>query len=112
MLAKTAGVKHLIILINKMDDPTVFWDEQRYSPILHFTQVLRGATAVFQIRGVQDKTDSFSEESWFQPKNRFVLYIPEFTSCVYIYNFYELLKIYNFCELLKIDELLRVAQFL
>ncbi|VDN16038.1 unnamed protein product, partial [Dibothriocephalus latus] len=29
MLVKTAGVKHLIILINKMDDPTVGWDEAR-----------------------------------------------------------------------------------
>ena len=29
MLAKTAGVKHLVILINKMDDPTVAWDETR-----------------------------------------------------------------------------------
>ena len=29
MLAKTAGVKHLVILINKMDDPTVSWDEKR-----------------------------------------------------------------------------------
>ena len=29
MLAKTAGVKHLVILINKMDDPTVSWDEER-----------------------------------------------------------------------------------
>jgi len=31
MLVKTAGVKHLIILINKMDDPTVGWDEKRYN---------------------------------------------------------------------------------
>jgi peptide chain release factor subunit 3 len=30
MLVKTAGVKHLVILINKMDDPTVKWDEKRY----------------------------------------------------------------------------------
>lgn len=30
MLVKTAGVKHLIVLINKMDDPTVGWDETRY----------------------------------------------------------------------------------
>ncbi|XP_074647422.1 eukaryotic peptide chain release factor GTP-binding subunit ERF3A-like [Tubulanus polymorphus] len=30
MLAKTAGVKHLIVLINKMDDPTVLWDKKRY----------------------------------------------------------------------------------
>lgn len=31
MLAKTAGVKHLVVLINKMDDPTVHWDEGRYN---------------------------------------------------------------------------------
>ncbi|XP_071493313.1 eukaryotic peptide chain release factor GTP-binding subunit ERF3A-like [Diadema antillarum] len=30
MLAKTAGVKHLVILINKMDDPTVEWSLARY----------------------------------------------------------------------------------
>ncbi|RDD40768.1 Eukaryotic peptide chain release factor GTP-binding subunit ERF3A [Trichoplax sp. H2] len=30
MLAKTAGVKHLIVLVNKMDDPTVQWSQQRY----------------------------------------------------------------------------------
>lgn len=29
MLAKTAGVKHLVILVNKMDDPTVEWDKLR-----------------------------------------------------------------------------------
>jgi peptide chain release factor subunit 3 len=33
MLAKTAGVKHLIVLINKMDDPTVNWDEERYKQL-------------------------------------------------------------------------------
>uniref|UniRef100_A0A8C8E0Z9 G1 to S phase transition 1 n=1 Tax=Oryzias sinensis TaxID=183150 RepID=A0A8C8E0Z9_9TELE len=30
MLAKTAGVKHLIVLVNKMDDPTVNWSLDRY----------------------------------------------------------------------------------
>lgn len=30
VLVKTAGVRHLIVLINKMDDPTVLWNEQRY----------------------------------------------------------------------------------
>eukprot|EP00762_Andalucia_godoyi_P001620 ANDGO_00266.mRNA.1 Eukaryotic peptide chain release factor GTP-binding subunit len=30
MLAKTAGVRHLIIAINKMDDPTVMWSKERY----------------------------------------------------------------------------------
>lgn len=31
MLAKTAGVKHCVVLINKMDDPTVNWSEERYN---------------------------------------------------------------------------------
>ncbi|KAL8595070.1 Eukaryotic peptide chain release factor GTP-binding subunit ERF3A [Nucella lapillus] len=31
MLVKTAGVRHLIVLINKMDDPTVNWDVERYN---------------------------------------------------------------------------------
>lgn len=30
MLAKTAGVRHLAVLINKMDDPTVEWAEDRF----------------------------------------------------------------------------------
>lgn len=31
MLAKTAGVKHLIVLVNKMDDPTVNWSLERFT---------------------------------------------------------------------------------
>lgn len=31
MLAKTAGVKHLVVLVNKMDDPTVNWNVERYN---------------------------------------------------------------------------------
>lgn len=31
MLAKTAGVKHLIVVINKMDDPTVNWSLERFN---------------------------------------------------------------------------------
>lgn len=30
MLVKTAGVRHMIVLVNKMDDPTVNWDEERF----------------------------------------------------------------------------------
>jgi peptide chain release factor subunit 3 len=30
LLAKTLGVQYLIVVINKMDDPTVEWDVQRY----------------------------------------------------------------------------------
>ncbi|GAV03568.1 hypothetical protein RvY_13967 [Ramazzottius varieornatus] len=31
LLAKTSGVKHLIVVINKMDDPTVNWSVERYN---------------------------------------------------------------------------------
>jgi len=30
MLVKTAGVRHLVIVVNKMDDPTVEWEESRW----------------------------------------------------------------------------------
>jgi len=30
LLVKTAGVKHLVVLINKMDDATVNWDKARF----------------------------------------------------------------------------------
>jgi peptide chain release factor subunit 3 len=33
MLVKTAGVKYLIVLVNKMDDSTVNWDQARYDDI-------------------------------------------------------------------------------
>ena len=29
MLVKTAGVRKLVVVINKMDDPTVQWSEDR-----------------------------------------------------------------------------------
>lgn len=32
VLAKTAGVKTLIVVINKMDDPTVEWSKDRLVP--------------------------------------------------------------------------------
>jgi len=31
MLARTAGVQHLVVLINKMDDSSVKWSEKRYN---------------------------------------------------------------------------------
>ena len=30
LLARTIGVQHLVVVINKMDDPTVEWDRNRY----------------------------------------------------------------------------------
>ncbi|KAJ1920069.1 translation termination factor GTPase eRF3 [Mycoemilia scoparia] len=44
ILAKTAGVKTLIVVINKMDDPTVKWDKARYDEITSkLTPFLKGA---------------------------------------------------------------------
>ncbi|GAA5979628.1 hypothetical protein JCM11641_007893 [Rhodosporidiobolus odoratus] len=34
MLVKTAGVSKLIVVVNKMDDPTVNWDKERYDEIV------------------------------------------------------------------------------
>ncbi|GAA5953701.1 hypothetical protein JCM21900_001706 [Sporobolomyces salmonicolor] len=34
MLVKTAGVNKLIVVVNKMDDPTVNWDKARYDEIV------------------------------------------------------------------------------
>jgi len=33
MLVKRLGVRYLVILINKMDDPTVNWEQARYDEI-------------------------------------------------------------------------------
>jgi peptide chain release factor subunit 3 len=33
MLVKTSGIEHLIVVVNKMDDPTVGWDKSRFQEI-------------------------------------------------------------------------------
>jgi len=44
MLVKTAGVSRVIVLINKMDDPTVNWEKARYEEIKEkLTPFVRGA---------------------------------------------------------------------
>lgn len=51
MLAKTQGVNQLVIVINKMDDPTVQWSEERYKECTgKLTQFLKGL-------GYNTKTD-------------------------------------------------------
>ncbi|KAL1755281.1 P-loop containing nucleoside triphosphate hydrolase protein [Schizophyllum commune] len=56
MLVKTAGVTKVIIAINKMDDPTVKWDEARYKEI-------------------KDKITPFVKAAGFNPKTD-VTFIP------------------------------------
>ncbi|GAA5962867.1 hypothetical protein JCM3765_005898 [Sporobolomyces pararoseus] len=44
MLVKTAGVNRLIVVVNKMDDPTVNWDKARYDEIVgKLTPFLKGS---------------------------------------------------------------------
>lgn len=51
MLVKTAGVSKLIVVVNKMDDPTVNWDKARYDEIVSkITPFIKGT-------GYNPKTD-------------------------------------------------------
>ena len=47
MLVKIAGVRHLVVLINKMDDPTVEWSEERCVFICMFVHMCVNASIVF-----------------------------------------------------------------
>lgn len=51
MLVKTAGVQRLIVVVNKMDDPTVQWEQSRFDEIVtKLTPFLKGS-------GFNPKTD-------------------------------------------------------
>ncbi|EFO23627.1 elongation factor Tu domain-containing protein [Loa loa] len=56
MLVKTTGVKYLVVLVNKMDDPTVNWNEERYKEI-------------------QNKLTPYLRKCGFNPKTD-IIYIP------------------------------------
>lgn len=64
MLVKTAGVQRLVVVINKMDEPTVQWSEERYNEITSkLTPFLRSA-------GFNPKTDiTFIPVSAFSGQN-------------------------------------------
>lgn len=68
MLAKTQGVNKLVVVINKMDDPTVNWSQERYNECTtKLTQFLKGTgyniktdvtfipIAAQQIQGIKDR---------------------------------------------------------
>ncbi|PKS05048.1 hypothetical protein jhhlp_008415 [Lomentospora prolificans] len=68
MLAKTQGVNKLVVVINKMDDPTVNWSEERYKECTtKLSQFLKGTgynlktdvmfipIAAQQIQGIKDR---------------------------------------------------------
>ncbi|KAJ7340250.1 Eukaryotic peptide chain release factor GTP-binding subunit ERF3A [Desmophyllum pertusum] len=58
MLAKTAGVKHLVVLVNKMDDPTVEWDEARsVSPEARYEEIRTKLTPFLKKVGFNPKID-------------------------------------------------------
>lgn len=51
MLVKTAGVSKIVIVINKMDDPTVLWDKGRYD------EIREKLTPFVKAAGFNPKTD-------------------------------------------------------
>jgi peptide chain release factor subunit 3 len=53
MLAKTQGVNKLVVVINKMDDPTVEWSKERY------TECTTKLSAFLKATGYNLKTDVF-----------------------------------------------------
>ncbi len=61
MLVKTAGVKHLVLLVNKMDDPTVEWDESRFATVL---VELYFNVLIIQIYRNSRQTIAVSQEMW------------------------------------------------
>ncbi|SPN99034.1 probable translation release factor erf3 [Cephalotrichum gorgonifer] len=77
MLAKTQGVNKLIVAINKMDDPTVNWSQERYNECIgKLSQFLKGTgynlktdvmfipMAAQQIQGIKDRVPQ-SVCSWW-----------------------------------------------
>ncbi|KAK2167577.1 hypothetical protein LSH36_26g08033 [Paralvinella palmiformis] len=56
MLVKTAGVRHLVVVVNKMDDPTVQWSLERYDEI-------------------KDKLTPYLKKCGFNPKTD-IFYLP------------------------------------
>jgi len=74
MLVKTAGVKFLVVLINKMDDPTVEWDESR------FLECKEKLLPYLKKCGFNPKTDLY-----FMPcsglSGAFLKYVPEESVC-------------------------------
>lgn len=53
MLAKTQGVNKLVVVINKMDDPTVEWSEKRYN------ECITKLSAFLKATGYNLKTDVY-----------------------------------------------------
>lgn len=69
MLAKTAGVKHLVVLINKMDDSTVHWGESRcVQPLNALDTDILGYPAIFRFEECKTKLTPFLKKVGFNPK--------------------------------------------
>ena len=69
MLVKTAGVKHMVVLINKMDDPTVGWDKARYKYYLSCAIMTRpcSMTSFSRYDECKDKLVPYLKKVGFNP---------------------------------------------
>jgi peptide chain release factor subunit 3 len=82
MFAKTAGVRYLVVLIDKMDDPTVNWDQARYDEI-------------------KDKLAPYMKKSDFKPREDTVFILCSGMSGVYLKNIQEITFYLGTSECLK-----------
>ncbi len=67
MLVKTAGVKHLVVLINKMDDPTVKWAKSRYKIKIIFCPNWTNILGHFRYDYCKDNLTPYLKKVGFNP---------------------------------------------
>lgn len=84
MLAKTAGVKHLIVLVNKMDDPTVNWSLERWADRYWCVKQASNFACNHILKFIEWKTqNSFLQCVWNWIKSICILYL-NLCSCIWI----------------------------
>lgn len=66
MLVRTAGVQRLIVVVNKMDDPTVEWSQERFAKRSKLSLVLIALRIDEQIQRDRGQDDAFHQDYWFQ----------------------------------------------
>ena len=77
VLAKTAGVRTLIVAINKMDDPTVNWEKERCVGNLFAQQQ---SLTTLQVRRVHHQVDAVSQNVRLGCRRRRRDFHPDFRS--------------------------------
>ena len=82
MLVKTAGVRKLVVVVNKMDDPTVGWEVERCANSTHSSLVchvvfltLPSLSFTCRYNEIQEKLTPYLKKVGFNPKTD-IHYLP------------------------------------